>query len=95
MKTIKPEKVITQLINEMRILIQEMKTIRTIVTENKLFKKNSTNHKTQTKSNKNPKAPSFAVVSIAKPPQTSPYGKAIKKPPPADRGMAQNYNLKK
>ena len=39
---IKPE-VITQLINEMRMLIQQMKTIRRTVTENKqLSKENST-----------------------------------------------------
>ena len=49
---IKPE-VITQLINEMRILIQEMKTIIRTVTENKQLSKenrstkDSTNHERQ------------------------------------------------
>ena len=40
MKTIKPE-VITQIINEIRILIQEMKTIRTVTEKKQLSKENS------------------------------------------------------
>ena len=70
------------------MLIQEMKTIIRTVTENKeLSKENSNtkdspNQETQTKSNKeNPNALSFEVASVAKPPQTSPYREAIKKPP--------------
>ena len=76
---IKPE-VITQLINVMRMLIQEMKTIIRTVTENKQFSKensntkDTTNHERQTKSNKeNRKALSFEVASITRSPQTSPY----------------------
>ena len=83
--------VIIQLINEMRILIQEMKTIRT-VTENKQLSrgnsktKDSPNQETQTKSNKeNPKAPCFEVASIARSPQTFSYGEAIKKPSPKEQ----------
>ena len=69
----------------MRILIQKMKTIRT-VTEN-----NSPNQETQTKSkNENPNALSFEMASIARPSQTSPYGEAIKEPPPNE----QRYGTK-
>ena len=75
----------------MRILTQQMKTIRT-VTENKQLSKensyteNSPNQEKQTKSNKeNPNALSFEVSSIARPPQTSSYGEAIKKPPPNEQ----------
>ena len=80
--------VITQLINAMRILIQEIKTVRKTVTENKqLSKENSNikdspNQETQTKSNKeNTKGPSFQVAYIPRAPQTSPYGEAINKLP--------------
>ena len=87
---IKP-KVITQLINEMRMLIQKLKAIRT-VTENKQLSKESSNTKDspnqemQTKPNKEKSnALSFEVASIARPPQISPYGEAIKKPPPNEQ----------
>ena len=87
---IKPE-VITQLINEMKILIQEMKTIRTVTENKQLSKKNSNtkdspNQETQTKSNKeNLNALSFEVASIASPPQTSLYREAMKKPTPNEQ----------
>ena len=76
MKTTKPE-VITQLINEMRILIQEMKTIRT-VTENEQHSKENSNTKdspNQETQRKNPIALFFEVAFIARPPQTSLMGK--------------------
>ena len=75
----------------MRILIQEMKTIITVTENKQLSKENSNtkdspNQETQTKSNKeNPNALSFEVASIARPPQTSPYGETIKKPPPNEQ----------
>ena len=68
--------------------IQEMKTLIRTFTENKQLSKensntkDSTNHERQTKSNKeNPKALSFEVASVARPPQTSPHKETIKKPP--------------
>ena len=83
---IKPE-VITQLINKMRMLIQEIKTIIKTVTENKQLSKENTNtkdsinHERQTKSNKrNPKAFSFEVACIVRSPHTSPYEETIKNP---------------
>ena len=66
-----------------------MKTI--IITENKQLSKENSNSKdspnqeTQTKSIENPNALSFEVVSIARPPQTSPYEEAIKKTPPNEQ----------
>ena len=85
----------------MRILIQEMKTIIRTVTENKQISKENSNTKdspnpeTQTKSNKeNPNPLSFEVASIVRPSQTSPYGEAIKKPPPSEQrhGTKQEKN---
>lgn len=81
----KPE-VVTQLMNEMRTLIQEMKTIIKTITENKqLSKENSntktsTNQETQAKPNKeNPKVLSSEVASTTRPSQTSPNRETIKK----------------
>ena len=98
---IKPE-VITQLINEMRMLIQEMKTIIRIVTENKQFSKentnikDSTNHERQRKSNKeNPKTLSFEVVSIARPSQTSPYEETLKTPPTPHQRIGTGHKTRK